>query len=104
MAQVGGEEPRVRDGRGAAVTPRAAATVAVTSAGSASGARSTQTAPSAKCVGDVVRDGQGQPRLAHPAGTGQGQQGHGLVEQERPRRGSLVVATDEPGAGDRQGR
>ena len=53
---------------------------------------------------DVVRDGQDQAGLAHPTGPGQGQQGHGFVEQERPSCGSLVVAPDEPGARDRQGR
>ena len=50
--------------------------------------------------GHVAGDGQGQPGLADPAGSGQGQQRDRLVEQERPRRRDLGLAADEPGAGD----
>ena len=51
-------------------------------------------------VGDVLGDGQGQPRLAHPAGPGQGQQGDGLVQQQGTRGGALGLPADEPGARD----
>ena len=37
-------------------------------------------------VGDVLGDGQGQPRLAHPAGAGQGEQRDGLVQERRHAR------------------
>jgi hypothetical protein len=53
---------------------------------------------------EFLRDDQGQSGLADPTGPGQGQQGHGVVEQERPSCESIFVATDEPGARDRQRR
>ena len=62
--------------------PRALAIVAGTSAGSVSGARSTQTTPSAKASADIASDGQRQAGLADPARTGQGQQGNGLIQQK----------------------
>jgi hypothetical protein len=50
--------------------------------------------------GHVGRNGQTERRLAHPTRPGQGQQWHGVVEQERAGRRSLGRATDESGAGE----
>ena len=49
---------------------------------------------------DVVRDGQGQPGLADPAGTGQRQQRNGLIQEEGAGSGQLRLPADEPGAGN----
>ena len=58
-------------------------------------------------LGELPRDlpgnGQRQPRLAHPAGAGQGQQGHGLIEQEGTRRRLFHRPADGTGAGAREG-
>ena len=76
-----------------------------TRAGSRSGARSTKTAPSAKDRATSLCDGQRQARLADPAGTGQGQRGDSLVEQEITSGRALGLSADEPRArtGERSG-
>jgi hypothetical protein len=38
--------------------------------------------PIAEVRGHILRDGEGQAGLAYPAGTGQGQEGGGFIEQE----------------------
>ena len=50
----------------------------------------------------LVRDRQRQARLADAAGTGQGQQRHGFVDQQRAGGGHLTLPPDETGA--RQGQ
>ena len=101
-AQVGGDAS-VRERSGRAVTSRVAATVAATEVRIGQGRQIDEDGALGELRRDVVRDDQGQPGLADPTGPGQGQQGHGFVEQERPSCGSLGVATDEPGARDRRG-
>ena len=89
-----------RRGRGSALTSRPAATAVGTSAGSARGARSTQTTPSAKCAATSWAICQGEAGLAHATGTGQRQQRHRLLEQQRARGGELRLPADEAGARD----
>ena len=48
--------------------------------------------------GDRLSDREGQPSLAHPTRTGQGEQGNGLVQEQRPRDGDLRFPADEAGA------
>jgi len=48
----------------------------------------------------VVRDGKGQPRLAHAAGAGEGQERNALIDQKGMCRPSLSLAADECGARD----
>ena len=95
-----GDQASVSGRSALGVTPRAAATVAGTSAGSASGARSTQITPSAKCAATSLGDGQRQPRLADATGAGQRQERDGLLEQEGAGRRALRLPADEAGAGD----
>ena len=49
-------------------------------------------------AGDIVRDGEGEPRLADPAGAGQRQQRDGLLEEEGPGHDPLSLPPDEAGA------
>src|ERR687898_2151376 len=53
--------------------------------------------------GDVGGEGESEARLADPAWTNQRQKRHGLIEQECPSGGSIWLAPNEPGAGDRRG-
>ena len=53
-----------------------------------------------KMTGHVCGEGEGEPGLPNSTGAGQRQQRDGLIEQERPRRRSLRLATDQPGAGN----
>ena len=50
----------------------------------------------------IARNGQRQTRLAYPARSGQGQQRHTLVEQDRPGPGALSFPANEPGARNRE--
>ena len=52
--------------------------------------------------GDRGGDCQGQPGLTDPAGSGQGQQRHRLVEQPCARRLPLLLPADEAGPRDRR--
>ena len=54
--------------------------------------------PISEVLRQVLRDGEGQPRLAHPARAGQCQQRHRLVQQKRAGHRTLPLAPDEPGA------
>ena len=53
-------------------------------------------------LGDLLRDGKRQPRLADATGTGQRQKRDGLIEQEGAGRGQLLVSTNERRARVRQ--
>ena len=52
--------------------------------------------------GGFFGDLQGEPGLADPAWSGQGQQRHGLLEQVRASHGALALPANEPGARDWQ--
>ena len=51
--------------------------------------------------GHIASNRQREPRLADATGTGQGQQRHALIEQERPGAGTLHLPANEPGARNR---
>jgi hypothetical protein len=53
---------------------------------------------------DIVDDRQGEARFAHPAGTDRGQEGHGLVEEQRPSNDALGLPAYEAGPRDRRRR
>jgi len=48
----------------------------------------------------VVRDGEGQPRLAHAAGASEGQEWNALIDQKGMCGPSLSLTADESGARD----
>jgi hypothetical protein len=50
----------------------------------------------------LLGDGDGQPGLAHPTRSGQGQQANLLLGQEGAEEGQLVLAVDQPGRLGRQ--
>ncbi len=92
----------VGDRPGCSPNPKASATAAPTIAGSVTGTRSTNQAPSGVLVGDVGGHRQRQPGLAHAAGADRGDQpvlGQGLGE-----RGPLGRPADERGQRRRQRR
>ena len=89
---------------GAIGTARAAATVAGTSAASATGARSTQTIPSAKWSATPWARARARRVLPTPPGPVNVKRGTSSSRSRRPGAGTFCFPTDEPGAWNRERR
>ena len=100
VAEAEGCDQSVGEGRSAlASRPSAAATVAGTSSASASGARSTQTMPSAKCAATSWAMAWASRVLPTPPGPVSVRSGTASQEQ-RADPGKFRLPADEPGSGD----